>query len=124
MLRTANDSTGPLHDSRLHEHNLTCATGLWRWPLLRTVEYSQHLHVLFMDLVGGDEGKRTEHELTRVLDSSRTPPVRKRFKRVDTANYVQRNSSGGFGSIAGDVVGNSLKVVGCVNGPTDAHQAR
>jgi hypothetical protein len=92
--------------------------------MLRAVEYSQYPHLLFKDLVDGNEGKRSEHELTRAVDSSWASPVRKGVKRVDTSNYVQRNSSGGVGSIVGDVVGNPLKIIGCVNGPTDAHQVR
>jgi hypothetical protein len=39
---------------------------------LRAVQYSEHLHLPFADFVNCDEGKRDEHELTRILDSAGT----------------------------------------------------
>jgi hypothetical protein len=75
---------------------------LWKRPLLRTVQYSEHLHLLFADFINRDEGKRGEHELTRVLDAAGTPAVRTRLKRVDALEYIQGNPSGGFRSILGN----------------------
>ena len=116
------------HASPQQHLGRSCATApertLGRWPLLRAVQYSQHLHLVSVDLVNGDEGKRGEYELTGALDATGTAAVRERVKRVNASNYVQGDSPGGFGPVLSNVIDDSLKVVSGLVSPPNAHQAR
>jgi hypothetical protein len=70
------------------------------------------------------EWKGSKNQLTGALDASWTASVRKVVKRVDTSHYIQCNASGRLRPIGGNIVLDSLKIVGRVGRPPNAHQAR
>src|SRR5579872_6489265 len=58
--------------------NVTCGTLYCRAgsrPVLRGVAHTQHLHLIFDDLIYRNIRKGSEHELSRVASPADTPPI-------------------------------------------------
>jgi hypothetical protein len=85
---------------------------------------SQDGDLFLANLVDSNERERRKGNLSRAVDATRTSEVRERFQCADAFDYGLRHSSGGLGTILSDVVADPFEIIGCVRGPTDAHQPR
>src|SRR5688572_12394838 len=75
-----------------------------------------HFLVYFVD---SDEGQRSEQELTSTFHAARASAVWKRVERADPFDDQLRYSACGIRTALGDVVADTLEIVGSVRGPAD-----
>jgi hypothetical protein len=94
-----------------------------RRPLLRTVQNPQDLY-FFMNFVDRNERETDEAQLASSLDAAGASTVRKGVERADAFDDCLRYATCGDRAGFGDVVTDSLEIVGSVRSPTDAHQPR
>jgi hypothetical protein len=129
--RLADDEEADGQQRRFKNHNCTFdqivrrrSPELGRWPLLRSMQKSQHDDLLAANFVDGDERQRREGNLSRPLDATRPSEVREHLQRSDALDHGLCHASSGFRTILCTVVADPFEIICGIRRPADAHQPR